>query len=158
MGSSSQENWSGLPFFSPGDLPHPGIKYESPALQADSGASEPPRKPTSRRAEHPSGPPQLGFQVPLPGWGKSLPMALEPALLCPRPQFSQLSDGMKPVLCEPGGWSPPFTTRPPHLFPAQTPNPCVVKPSDVSSASHSATPKLIPRHYRDKLSLLLCLF
>ena len=29
-----QEYWSGLPFPSPGDLPNPGIKPESPALQA----------------------------------------------------------------------------------------------------------------------------
>ena len=34
--------WSGLPFPSPGDLPHPGIKPGSPALQADSLPSEPP--------------------------------------------------------------------------------------------------------------------
>ena len=26
MGFSRQEYWSGLPFFSPGDLPHPGIE------------------------------------------------------------------------------------------------------------------------------------
>ena len=38
----SQESWSGLPFPSPGDLPHPGIKSESPALQAVSLLSEPP--------------------------------------------------------------------------------------------------------------------
>ena len=31
-----QEYWSGLPFPSPGDLPDPGIKLVSPALQADS--------------------------------------------------------------------------------------------------------------------------
>ena len=31
-----QEYWSGLPFPSPGDLPNPGIKPRSPALQADS--------------------------------------------------------------------------------------------------------------------------
>ena len=31
-----QEYWSGLPFHSPGDLPDPGIKPRSPALQADS--------------------------------------------------------------------------------------------------------------------------
>ena len=31
-----QEYWSGLPFPSPGDLPNPGIKPGSPALQADS--------------------------------------------------------------------------------------------------------------------------
>ena len=35
MGFSRQECWSGLPFPSPGDLPNPGIKSRSPALQAD---------------------------------------------------------------------------------------------------------------------------
>ena len=39
-----QEYWSGLPFPSPGDLPDPGIKPESPTLQADSSMSEPPRE------------------------------------------------------------------------------------------------------------------
>ena len=36
MGFSRQEYWCGLPFPSPEDLPHPGIKPGSPALQADS--------------------------------------------------------------------------------------------------------------------------
>ena len=36
-----QEYWSGLPFPSPGDLPDPGIKPGSPALQADTVPSEP---------------------------------------------------------------------------------------------------------------------
>ena len=36
MEFSRQEYWSGLPFPSPGDLPDPEIKPESPALQADS--------------------------------------------------------------------------------------------------------------------------
>ena len=35
-GFSKQEYWSGLPFPSPGDLPNPGIKPASPALQEDS--------------------------------------------------------------------------------------------------------------------------
>ena len=35
MGFSRQEYWSGLPFLSLGDLPDPGIKPGSPALQAD---------------------------------------------------------------------------------------------------------------------------
>jgi len=35
MELSSQENWSGLLFPSPGDLPNPGIEPGSPALQAD---------------------------------------------------------------------------------------------------------------------------
>ena len=41
---SRQEYWSGLSFPSPGNLSHPGTKYASPALQADSTA-EPPGKP-----------------------------------------------------------------------------------------------------------------
>ena len=41
-----QEYWSGLPFPSPGDLPDPGIKPKSPALQADSLPSESPGKPS----------------------------------------------------------------------------------------------------------------
>ena len=36
MEFSKQEYWSGLPFPSPGDLPDPGIKPRSPALQVDS--------------------------------------------------------------------------------------------------------------------------
>ena len=39
MGFSRQENWSGLLFLLPGDLPDPGIRPASPvfsALQADS--------------------------------------------------------------------------------------------------------------------------
>ena len=42
IGFSRQEYWSGLPFPSPGDLPDPGIKPRSPALQADPLPSEPP--------------------------------------------------------------------------------------------------------------------
>ena len=41
---SRQKYLSGLPFPSPGDLPNPGIKPRSPALQADSLPSEPPGK------------------------------------------------------------------------------------------------------------------
>ena len=36
-----------MPFPSPGDLPDPGIKPRSPALQADALTSEPPGKPSS---------------------------------------------------------------------------------------------------------------
>ena len=39
MGFSRQEYWSGLPFSSPGDLSHPGIKPVSLARQADSRLS-----------------------------------------------------------------------------------------------------------------------
>ena len=46
-GFSMLEYWSGLPFPSPGDLPHPGIEPRSPALQADALLSEPPGKSSS---------------------------------------------------------------------------------------------------------------
>ena len=39
-----QEYCSGLPFHSPGDLSDPGTEPESPALQADSLLSKPPKK------------------------------------------------------------------------------------------------------------------
>jgi len=48
MGFSGQENWNGLPFPSPGDLPNPGIEAMSPvsaALQVDFFTTEPSRKP-----------------------------------------------------------------------------------------------------------------
>ena len=45
MGFSRQEYWSGFPCPSPGDLPNPGIKPGSLALQANSLQSEPPGKP-----------------------------------------------------------------------------------------------------------------
>ena len=43
----AHESWSGQPIPSPGNLPHPGIKPGSPALQADSLPAELPGKPTS---------------------------------------------------------------------------------------------------------------
>ena len=42
---SRQDYWSQLPFPSPGDLPNPGIKPRSPALQADTLPSEPQSAP-----------------------------------------------------------------------------------------------------------------
>ena len=41
MGFSRQEHWTGLLFPSPGDLPNPGIKPGSPALQGGALLSEP---------------------------------------------------------------------------------------------------------------------
>ena len=54
MGFSRQEDWSGLPFLSPQDLPDPGIEPRSPALQADALPSEPPGKPTLYLFTYPS--------------------------------------------------------------------------------------------------------
>ena len=44
MELSRQEHWSGWPVPPPRDLPSPGIKLRSPALQADSLLFEPPEK------------------------------------------------------------------------------------------------------------------
>ena len=54
MGFSRQEYWSGLPLPSPGDLPNPGIKPRSLALQTDALLSEALGKPrTDAKAEAP---------------------------------------------------------------------------------------------------------
>ena len=45
MEFSRPEYWSGSCFPSPEDLPNPGIKPTSPALQADTLPAEPPGKP-----------------------------------------------------------------------------------------------------------------
>ena len=45
VGFPRQECWNGLSFPSPGDLPSPGIKPRSSALQADSLLCDPPGKP-----------------------------------------------------------------------------------------------------------------
>ena len=51
MESSRQEYWSGLPFPSPGDLPDPRIKLESPTLLAgEFFTAEPPGKPSVNHA------------------------------------------------------------------------------------------------------------
>ena len=47
MGFSRQEYWSGLPFPFPEDLPYPGIKPMSPALQVNSLPTEPAEKPNT---------------------------------------------------------------------------------------------------------------
>jgi len=55
MGFHRQEYWNGLPFPSPGDLPHPGIEPSSPAYPALVGrffTIEPPGKPMESYAIH----------------------------------------------------------------------------------------------------------
>ena len=48
-----QEYWSGLPFYAPGGLPHPGMEPGSP-LQADSLPSEPPDRGSPDHGSHQS--------------------------------------------------------------------------------------------------------
>ena len=52
MGFSRKEYWGRLPFPSPGDLPDPGIKLGSPALQANSLPCEPPGKNENQRIKN----------------------------------------------------------------------------------------------------------
>ena len=52
IGYSRQEYWSGLSCPSPEDLPDPGIESRSPALQADSLATELQGKLDNFRAEN----------------------------------------------------------------------------------------------------------
>ena len=47
MNFSRQKYWRRLPFPSPGDLPDPGTKPKSPALQTDSLPSQPPESSKS---------------------------------------------------------------------------------------------------------------
>ena len=47
MGFSRQEYWSGLPFPSPRDLPDPGVKPKSPALEDGLYTTKPPERPLS---------------------------------------------------------------------------------------------------------------
>ena len=47
MGFSRQEQWSALPFPSPGDLPDPGIEARSPTLLVDSWPSDHLERPSS---------------------------------------------------------------------------------------------------------------
>ena len=56
MGFPRQEYWSGLPFPFSRNLPEPGIKPVSPALQADSLPADPLGKPynTGKRAKGPA--------------------------------------------------------------------------------------------------------
>ena len=51
MGFSRQEHWNGLLFPSPDDLPNPGMKPGSPALQADSLPTEREESPSLLLAE-----------------------------------------------------------------------------------------------------------
>ena len=44
-GISQQEDWGGLPFPSPGDLPDPGTEPMSPALAERFSTTKPPGKP-----------------------------------------------------------------------------------------------------------------
>ena len=89
MGFFRQEYWSGLPFPSPGNLPNPEIEPRSPALRADSLASEPPGKPSYMVGEFSSTWGRLGVFPSLEG-GQGLV-----AGIC---QHQALKDSPLPIL------------------------------------------------------------
>ena len=63
MELSRQEYYSGLPLPSLGNLPDPGIKPRSPALQADSSLHEPPASYCGLAGPHRCSPVPLAFQI-----------------------------------------------------------------------------------------------
>ena len=67
MEFSKQENWSGLPFPSPGDLPNPGIEPVSPVLQADAFITWATREVVGKETHLPK-----ETQVGSLGWGDPL--------------------------------------------------------------------------------------
>ena len=70
MGFSGQEYWNGLPFPSPGDLPHPGIESLSPVRAGRFFTSEPPGKPTPNWSQVPKGLETSRPQDWTWGWGQ----------------------------------------------------------------------------------------
>ena len=75
MGFSRQGYWSGLPFPSPEDLPDPGMKPRSPALQAETLPSEPPGKYSSLHHIYSEGRYNQEFWMSMPkslGYGREI--------------------------------------------------------------------------------------
>ena len=70
MGLPRQEDCSGEPSLSPGDLPNPGMKPRSPALQADSVSSQTPGNIPQLCLNH-SKDPHVGNRCLLPCVGNS---------------------------------------------------------------------------------------
>ena len=71
MEFSRPQYWSGWLFLSPGDLPNPGIKTKSPALQGDSLPAEP-LKPGTKIVHFLTVLGQIKFYVEMnqnSGWG-----------------------------------------------------------------------------------------
>ena len=94
MGFSKQEYWSGLLFPSPGDLPDPGIKPGSLALQADSLPSEPPGKATGSRWRAVCSP-----GCPQSCKGENLDQLNSRAQLFPRPALHRCLCSLHRCLC-----------------------------------------------------------
>ena len=64
IGFPGQEDWSELPFPSPGDLPNPGIEPASPALAGGFFTTEPPGEPVHTQT--------IMIHLPISMWSPSL--------------------------------------------------------------------------------------
>ena len=95
MGFSRQEYWGRLPCPPPGDFPNPGIKPRSPALQADSLQSKPPRKPKNTGVG--SLPLSPGV-LPNPGIKSGTPALQVDSLLAELPRLVRYKNNPSPLL------------------------------------------------------------
>ena len=82
MGFLGQEYWSGLPFPSPGTLPHPEIKSVSLALTGRFFTTEPPGKPRTMLSLDQDSPLALSplqhyFDLISKEWGLGIPMVIK---------------------------------------------------------------------------------
>ena len=81
MELSRQEDWSGLPLTSPGELSNPGSEPRSPVLQADSLPSEPPGVSHAAAAKSLQSCPTLCDPVDGSPLGSSVPGILQARIL-----------------------------------------------------------------------------
>ena len=109
MGFPRQEYWTGLPFPPPGDLLNPGIKHESPAIQADSLLLSPFKMHICYLINKHHGFPgvsegkesacKLGDPGPIPGSGRSLEkgMATHSSVLARRFPWTEEPGGLQSI-------------------------------------------------------------
>ena len=90
MEFSRPEYWSQYPFPSPGDLPNPGIKPRSPALQADSLPAEPQGRLKNTgvgrlslpQVDHGAGHSSASSPLRVPGWSQGVAAFPSRGLTC----------------------------------------------------------------------------
>ena len=81
MGFLRWKYWSGLPFPSPGDLPHLGIELVSPALESGFFTTEPPGKSYERESVVTQSCPTLCNPMDYSPPGSSVHGVLQPRIL-----------------------------------------------------------------------------
>ena len=113
MGFSRQEYCHQLPFPSPGDLPNPGIKPASPALQSDSLPTEPPGKfPCSDTRSHLKIR-SFHLNIQIPGLSGHMRKILQPYLF-PTQSRTERCTLVQGKVGVPSSWFPLGTSALPH--------------------------------------------